>query len=206
MGSSVVTSWAPPSEPPSLGRRLVRRVATRRPRLVTLCRTSLVGTSVASGTVMPEVWTSRWPVLLFEVGLVLLCTGSIGLEREVKQRSAGLRTHMVVGLAVWLLVLTSKALVLKSEGDAHGFRPDPTRILEAVVAGIGFIGAGMVFVSGRAERVNGLTTAATLLSNAAVAAAIGAGLYIPAGFVALLVVLILAGLQRLEDHVMRDDG
>jgi putative Mg2+ transporter-C (MgtC) family protein len=110
---------------------------------------------------------------LAELGLAFLLSALIGIERELRQKSAGLRTYTLVGLSSALIVLISK----------YGFddilQPgrvvlDPSRIAAQIVSGIGFIGGGVIFV--RKDLVRGLTTAATVWLTAAVGMACGAGL------------------------------
>ncbi len=108
-----------------------------------------------------------------ELGTAFLLSALIGLEREVRRKSAGLRTYTVVGTTAALFLLVSK----------YGFTDvlasglvvlDPSRVAAQIVTGIGFIGAGLIFV--REDRVNGLTTAATIWLVTAVGMACGAGL------------------------------
>ena len=109
----------------------------------------------------------------FELGIAFLLSASIGLEREIRHKSAGLRTYTVVGTAAALFLLISK----------YGFTDvlvvdrsvlDPSRVAAQIVTGIGFIGAGLIFV--RDDRVAGLTTAATVWLVTGVGMACGAGL------------------------------
>ena len=110
-----------------------------------------------------------------ELGVALLLSGAIGLEREIRQKDAGLRTHILVGVGAALFMLVSK----------YGFTDvlekglivvDPSRMAAQVVSGIGFLGAGLIFV--RRDSVRGLTTAASIWVTAAVGSAAGAGLLI----------------------------
>ena len=109
---------------------------------------------------------------LGELGLALVLSAAIGLEREVRQKSAGLRTHTLVGFAAALFVLVSKY----GFTDVLGPRVilDPSRVSAQIVSGIGFIGGGLIFV--RRDAVRGLTTAAVVWLTAAVGMAAGAGL------------------------------
>jgi putative Mg2+ transporter-C (MgtC) family protein len=108
-----------------------------------------------------------------ELGTAFLLSAAIGLEREIRQKSAGLRTYTVVGTSAALFLLVSK----------YGFTDvlasgtvvlDPSRVAAQIVSGIGFIGGGIIFVQG--ERVRGITTAATVWLVTAVGMACGAGL------------------------------
>jgi putative Mg2+ transporter-C (MgtC) family protein len=108
-----------------------------------------------------------------ELGLAFVLSAAIGLEREIRHKSAGLRTYTVVGTAAALFLLISK----------YGFTDvivpdrvvlDPSRVAAQIVSGIGFIGAGLIFVD--KDRVMGLTTAATVWLVTGVGMACGAGL------------------------------
>ncbi len=110
---------------------------------------------------------------LGELTLAFVLSALVGLEREVKQKSAGLRTYTLVGVSAALFMIISK----------HGFdgvlRPglvvlDPSRVAAQVVSGIGFIGGGVIFM--RRDIVRGLTTAASIWLTAALGMACGAGL------------------------------
>ena len=108
-----------------------------------------------------------------ELGLAFVLSALIGLEREIRHKSAGLRTYTLVGFAAALIMLVSK----------YGFTNilvndrvvlDPSRIAAQIVTGIGFIGGGLIFV--RRDSVRGLTTAAIVWLTAAIGMACGAGL------------------------------
>jgi putative Mg2+ transporter-C (MgtC) family protein len=110
---------------------------------------------------------------LGELGLALVLSATIGVEREMRQKSAGLRTHTLVGVGAALFMLISK----------YGFNDvlepgrvivDPSRVAAQIVTGVGFLGAGLIFVRGGSVR--GLTTAASIWVTAAIGAGAGAGL------------------------------
>jgi putative Mg2+ transporter-C (MgtC) family protein len=126
--------------------------------------------SPAANTLSGQGWRQA-----SELGVALLLSGAIGLEREIRQKDAGLRTHTLVGVGAALFMLVSK----------YGFTDvlekglivvDPSRMAAQVVSGIGFLGAGLIFV--RRDSVRGLTTAASVWVTAAVGSAAGAGLLI----------------------------
>jgi putative Mg2+ transporter-C (MgtC) family protein len=108
-----------------------------------------------------------------ELGLAFVLSSLIGIEREFRAKSAGLRTHTLVGVAAALIVLVSKYgfgdTILK---DAVVL--DPSRVAAQIVSGIGFIGGGLIFV--HRDIVRGLTTAAIIWLTAGVGMACGAGL------------------------------
>ena len=112
---------------------------------------------------------------LGELTLAFVLSALVGLEREVRQKSAGLRTYTLVGVSAALFMIISK----------HGFdnvlRPglvvlDPSRVAAQVVSGIGFIGGGVIFM--RRDIVRGLTTAASIWLTAALGMACGTGLLV----------------------------
>lgn len=104
--------------------------------------------------------------------MAFVLSGVIGLERHRKANSAGLRTHTLVGLGAAIFTLVSAYGFAAIHGDTVAL--DPSRIAAQVVSGIGFLGAGVIFV--RQNIVNGLTTAATIWVAAAVGMACGAGM------------------------------
>jgi putative Mg2+ transporter-C (MgtC) family protein len=122
-----------------------------------------------------------------ELGLAFALSALIGLEREIRHKSAGLRTYTLVGFSAALIMLVSKY----GFGDVLGERVvlDPSRIAAQIVTGIGFIGGGLIFV--RRDSVRGLTTAAIVWLTAAVGMACGAGLPILALFVTALHFLVV---------------
>ncbi len=108
-----------------------------------------------------------------ELALALVLSGLIGLEREIRQKSAGLRTYTLVGLASALIILISKYGFTNILADGRVVL-DPSRMAAQIVSGIGFIGGGVIFV--RKDLVRGLTTATTIWVTSAVGMACGAGL------------------------------
>jgi putative Mg2+ transporter-C (MgtC) family protein len=117
---------------------------------------------------------------LGELGLAFALSSLIGLEREWRQKSAGLRTHTLVGVGAALLVIVSKYGFTDVLGSNVVL--DPSRVAAQIVSGIGFIGGGLIFVRG--DAVRGLTTAAIVWITAAIGMACGAGLAILAVVVA----------------------
>lgn len=123
----------------------------------------------------------------------------IGLERELARRPAGLRTHLLVGLASSLLIVLGRSVTeeFATQPGVEGVKVDPIRILQAVVVGISFLGAGTI-VHDQNGRVEGLTTAASIL----LAAAIGAAVTLDRVFLAIVMTAVVTGvlfvLGRLE--------
>ena len=123
---------------------------------------------------------------------ILLAAGlgaAVGLEREVREHEAGLRTHMLVAVGSALFTLVSAYGFGEFFAQTGPVVPvDPTRIAAQIVTGIGFLGAGAIIRQGM--NVRGLTTAATLWAVAAIGLASGAGYYF--GAVATTVVVLIA--------------
>jgi putative Mg2+ transporter-C (MgtC) family protein len=117
---------------------------------------------------MPTEWDMLW-----RLALALALASSIGVEREMRQKSAGLRTYSLVGLGSALFMIISKYGFFDVL-NARTVVLDPSRVAAQIVSGIGFIGAGIIFV--RRDAVRGLTTAAGIWLTAAVGAAAGADL------------------------------
>jgi putative Mg2+ transporter-C (MgtC) family protein len=131
--------------------------------------------------------------LLIRVAVAVGLSAIIGVERELNQEQAGLRTHSMVGLGAAGFTVTG------SIGFAGDF--DPTRIAAGIVTGIGFIGAGTIL---RGEgAIRGLSTAASLWSVGAIGMACGAGLFVFGGGLTLLALFVLEILERIEQRVIR---
>ena len=129
----------------------------------------------------------------FKVLLSLILSGSLGLERELRQKGAGLRTHILVGIGSTLIVLTSLHLFAIYNTTTI---IDPTRMITGIVTGIGFLCAGTIIRAG--SDVKGLTSAATLWIVSGVGIAVGAGNYSAAIIVTGVVFFVLIGVRSLE--------
>jgi putative Mg2+ transporter-C (MgtC) family protein len=124
----------------------------------------------------------------------LILGAIIGFERELHRQPAGFRTHSLVALGAALFTIVS----------AYGFSGpmvDPTRIAAQIVSGIGFIGAGTILQ--HRGSIRGLTTAASLWSVAAIGTAAGAGLIVMAAVGTILILVVLAVLDRIEAFATR---
>jgi putative Mg2+ transporter-C (MgtC) family protein len=146
--------------------------------------------------------TLDWSEALLRLALAAALGAAIGLERELREREAGLRTHLLVALGSALFTIVG----------AYGFhdflvsggnvvRTDPTRIAAQIVTGIGFLGAGAIIRQGLSVR--GLTTAATLWVVAAVGLATGAGYYSGAVIATALVLIALWPLRVIAYKVVQ---
>ncbi len=120
----------------------------------------------------------------------------IGWEREWRGRGAGLRTHILVGMGSALFVVLADTIIVRFAGDAAQVRFDLIGLLGAVVSGVSFLGAGIIF-SDRG-RPRGVTTAAGLLVTAGVGVACGLHLYVFALAMTLLLLVTLNLLGRLS--------
>lgn len=143
------------------------------------------------------------PETLATEAVLLVCafvlSGIIGVEREVRQKSAGARTHILVGLGTALFTLVS------AYGFAHLLGDDvildPSRIAAQIVSGIGFIGAGVIFV--RQNIISGLTTAASIWVTASVGMACGAGMPVIAALTVVLYLLAVTFVSALTRRLPR---
>jgi putative Mg2+ transporter-C (MgtC) family protein len=125
--------------------------------------------------------------------IVALALGAVvGLERERQERAAGLRTVTMVSLGSCLFTVVG----------AYGFpNTDPSRVAAQIVTGIGFLGAGTIFL--RKDLVRGLTTAATIWTVAAIGMAAGTARYFEAAFTTLLILAVLMVLKPIEKRFFK---
>jgi putative Mg2+ transporter-C (MgtC) family protein len=139
--------------------------------------------------------------LLLRLALAALLGGLIGFERELREREAGLRTHLLVSLGSALFTIVGAyGFHAFLDSGANVVRADPTRIAAQIVTGIGFLGAGAIIRQGLSVR--GLTTAATLWVVAAVGLAAGAGYYGAAVSTTALVLLALWPLRIIAYRIL----
>jgi putative Mg2+ transporter-C (MgtC) family protein len=138
-----------------------------------------------------------WGEVAIRLVAAAALTGAVGLERELRERAAGLRTHMLVGVGSALFTLVSAyGFNAFLHSGANVVRADPSRVAAQIVTGIGFLGAGAIIRQGLSIR--GLTTAAGLWVAAAIGMAAGAG-YWPAALIGTGVVLVGLGPLRLAE-------
>lgn len=138
--------------------------------------------------------------ILGSVALAMILGAVIGLDREAKDKPAGLRTHMLVAGAAALLVALSDVAVNRFNVDLGTglVRSDPIRIIEAVITGISFLGAGTILRQKGSDHVEGLTTAASLLFVAALGVCVALSQVVLAIGVTVLVLATLRGLGLLR--------
>ena len=140
---------------------------------------------------------------ILRLALSALFGGIIGLEREIRLKGAGIRTHLIVCFAACMMMLVSKygffdMLEFASVNGYETMKLDPSRIAAGLVTAIGFLGAGTIFA--RSKQVTGLTTAAGLWATVGIGMTTGAGMYAISIFGMAFIVVIQAVLHR--DHAM----
>jgi len=134
--------------------------------------------------------------------LAALMGGIIGLERERKRSTAGLRTHMLVSLGSSLLMILSILIPERLSGTAN--YGDSIRLAAGVVTGIGFLGAGTIIKHG--STVRGLTTAASIWAASALGLTIGAGFLLVGAMALLMILIALYGLKGIDEYLARRYG
>lgn len=163
---------------------------------------------------MQDLWLEIWTTLQSEFSdipdaseatrmvlrllMAALLGGLLGYERERSGKEAGLRTHMLVALGAALFVLAPLQAGMSID--------DLSRVLQGVIAGIGFLGAGAILKLGDEQRIRGLTTSAGIWLTAAIGIAAGMGRETTALFSTLLALFVLAVLRRLEARITAKDA
>jgi putative Mg2+ transporter-C (MgtC) family protein len=144
--------------------------------------------------------------ILMRIAAAMVFGGVLGIERELGRHAAGLRTHMMIAGAAALIVSLGDVVAqhFTTEQYRELLRIDPVRLIEAVVAAVGFVGAGAILHRSRGEHVQGLTTASSLLMAAAIGIAAGLGNYLLAFGTSLLCVIVLAVFRRIEHRFGTD--
>jgi len=136
-------------------------------------------------------------LLLVRLVVAAILAGVLGWERESARKPAGLRTHMLVGVASALFTVLAELSFVGHPGD-NGLRADPIRVIQAIAVGIGFLGSGVIFVSKSDDSVRGLTTAGSIWATAAIGIASGLGYYVLAVGSTVLLMLVLRGMSRFD--------
>jgi len=131
--------------------------------------------------------------LFLRIIISVICGGIIGIERTKRQKEAGIRTHIIVAMGSALIMIVSKYGCLDIF-TTYGINVDSTRIASNIVTGIGFLGAGVIFVRGAS--IKGLTTAAGIWTTAGVGMAIGTGMYAIGIFSTLVITVIQFALHK----------
>lgn len=146
-----------------------------------------IGQALASEFALPDAGTMT--VISVRLLMAAVLGGLLGLERERRGRAAGLKTHMLVAMGSALFVLAPL-----QAGIELG---DVTRVMQGIVSGIGFLGAGAIIKLNKGERVEGVTTAAGIWMTSAIGMAAGMGLEIAALLTTLLALAVFATIPAL---------
>ena len=133
--------------------------------------------------ILLEIWSNFYFQCVFKIILVVILAGIIGMERSSWNKTAGFRTHTLLGISAVLVVLCGEVLAKK-------YSIDPFRIASQFLSGMGFIGAGTIMRDG--FHVKGLTTASGLLTVSCIGLCVGAGFYFIAIIATVLAYLILS--------------
>ncbi|MEI7698067.1 MAG: MgtC/SapB family protein [Actinomycetes bacterium] len=142
------------------------------------------------------IWQQLSVIIDAKIAAVL---GSlIGWERDRAGKSAGPRTMALVGSASAAIVAIGAVM------DVAAKYGDPTRALHAIITGIGFLGAGLIFTDKRSSGIQGVTTAATVFSTAAVGVAVGLGFQVVGAGLTVVILIILRSTQVIEKSLNRD--
>ena len=142
-------------------------------------------------------------IYLIRIVVAGICGTIVGLERKNRSKEAGIRTHFVVACGAAIIMVISKYAFFDVIGEefASEVRLDPSRVASSIASGIGFLGAGMIFV--HKGSITGLTTAAGIWATSGIGMAIGAGMYV-LGIGATVVILCAQLLLHLDFHRNRN--
>lgn len=137
--------------------------------------------------------------ILLDIVIAVALGGTIGFEREKRDKPAGFRTNMVIAGASALFIILGRYIVIDMTKDLTGeeMGVDPTRIVHAVIFGVSFIGAGTILKTQKKETIHNLTTAATILMSSATGMCVALRLYVLAVGVTLLTVIINTLVRRI---------
>ena len=142
--------------------------------------------------------------MLLRLLAAALFTGFIGWERETAGKSAGLRTHVLVGVASCLFVTIGLLVSSDYVDSSSNVRIEPLSLIQAVAVGIGFLGSGIVRLKTNENRPQGLTTAASIWAAAGLVLTAGFGKYVLAGGTTLILLIVLRGVEHFERKYLDD--
>lgn len=147
--------------------------------------------------------TNNEITMLLEIVLAIVLGGMVGFERELARKPAGLRTHMLVSGASAFLVAMGDLMLreFQMSGLSDLIRADPYRIMGAIVTGLSFIGAGTIIQNKSEERIEGLTTAASLLFVGAVGIAVALQKFILSIGCTVIILIVNRGLISVEKWI-----
>ncbi|MCF6368182.1 MgtC/SapB family protein [Rhizobium halophilum] len=144
-------------------------------------------------------------VLFLRILGVLVFCGVIGLEREIRKNTAGIRTNMLIGLAAAIFALVTLQMLEIFGEDTNATRLDPVRLVEAVTSGVAFLAAGVIVYT-RGD-VRGLTTGASMWLSAAIGLTVGIGMWSVAIVATVTGIIVLWLLRKAERAVgIKDDS
>lgn len=156
-----------------------------------------IGQTLAAEFALPDVATLT--VIISRLATAIALGGLLGLERERKGRAAGLKTHILVSAGSALFVLAPLQMGISGA--------DVTRVMQGIVSGIGFLGAGAILKLDSEERIQGLTTAAGIWMTAAIGMAAGMGMEMVAFITTLAALAVVSTLPKLmPDKRRTGDG
>lgn len=137
--------------------------------------------------------------ILLRIAVAMLLGATLGIEREMGKHAAGLRTHMLIAGAAALIVGLGGSIAEHFQEERYRdlLQVDPVRLIEAVVACVGFVAAGTILRGSRDDQVSGLTTASSLIMSAAIGIAVGIGEYVIAVGVSVLCLIVLVVFSRI---------
>ncbi|QFT60426.1 putative Mg(2+) transport ATPase [Sulfitobacter sp. THAF37] len=142
-------------------------------------------------------------VAALRMGTALVFGAALGVERELRTKPAGLRTHMLISLAACIFILVAFEISALDFGEDDTRRVDPLRLIEAVTAGVAFLAAGAIFTSG--GNVKNLTTGASMWLAGAIGLCCGAGRIPLAALATVLALLVLTLVTWVEDRAPLDE-
>ncbi|MEN9687624.1 MAG: hypothetical protein RL381_636 [Actinomycetota bacterium] len=144
-------------------------------------------------------WAAQQTIIL-RIVVVAILAGLIGWERDRAGKAAGTRTMALVGISATVIVAIGE--VLNQQFNLG----DPTRALHAVVTGIGFLGAGLIFTTGKSHEIQGVTTSATVFTTACMGIAVGLGFLYTAVAFTVVTIIVLRSTHLIEKtHLTRGD-
>lgn len=152
-----------------------------------------------------QIIASEQTLILIELIVAMLLGALIGLDREAAEKPAGLRTHMLVAGAASLLVSIGQLTIgeLTIELGNQVIRTDPIRIMEAIITGVSFLGAGTIIRQSSGEDVKGLTTAASLLFASVIGISVALQQWFLAISATIFVLIVLRVLPFFERYLVQ---
>lgn len=156
--------------------------------------TAEIGQALAAEFSLPDVRSLT--VIVSRLTTAIVLGGLLGLERERKGRAAGLKTHILVSVGSALFVLAPLQMGISGA--------DVTRVMQGIVSGIGFLGAGAILKLDAEERIQGLTTAAGIWATAAIGMAAGMGMEMVALITTLAALAVVSTLPKLMPEKRRN--